>query len=434
MNFGPRFGATYALTPRTVLRGGYGLIYAGSFDDPGGAPGYNQRTAMVTSVRAGIPENTLTNPFPTGILQPVGNTLGLATFLGQGFNFGDVERNIPYTHQFSFEVQRELPGQFLVTAGYVGSRIRRLQVTKPFNEISLASLNLGATALTANVANPFAGLIPGTAVNTATVQRQQLLRPFPQFLGINELFTDVGLSRYDSFQLIVYKRLSRGLNFSIAYTNSKTIDQVSYANPQDTTTEKVVASWDIPQNVQINGVYELPFGPGKSYGASAPAIVRRLIGGWQVSAIARLQEGFPMTTPAGAVPTGADPRLSSRTRERWFNTCTQLPNGSTRGCLSGEQPVWLIRQPFQLQTWSSRLSSVRLGGVRNLDASLIKNNRIKERYNLLVRCDFLNATNTAQFFNGPVTDVNSGNFGRIAGAVAQSNLPRFIQLSMKFEF
>ncbi|HYM10245.1 MAG TPA: TonB-dependent receptor, partial [Bryobacterales bacterium] len=417
-NFGPRLGAAYQLTPKTVLRGGYGLIYAQTFDDPGGAPGFNQQTAMVTSIKAGIPQNTLTNPFPDGILHPVGNTLGLATFLGQGFNFADTKRNIPYTHQFSFEIQRELPGQFLVTAAYVGSRIRRLEVNKPFNEISLDSLALGASTLTASVPNPFAGLIPGTGLNGSAVQRQQLLRPFPQFTGITQLFLDQGQSKYDGFQLMVYKRLSKGLNFSLAYTNSKTIDQTSYANAQDTRLEKVVASWDIPQNIQINGVYELPFGPGKSFGASAPAVVRRLIGGWQVSAITRLQEGFPMNIPSGAVPTGASPRLSNRTPDRWFNTCTLLPNGSTRGCLSGEQPVWTIRQPFQLQTWSSRLSSVRLMGIRNLDASVIKNNKIGERFNVLFRCDFLNATNTPQFFNGPVTDVNSGNFGHIAGAVS----------------
>src|SRR5579885_2604070 len=433
-NFGPRLGAAYQLTPKTVLRGGYGLIYAQTFDDPGGAPGFNQQTAMVTSIRTGIPENTLTNPFPNGILHPVGNTLGLATFLGQGFNFADPQRNIPYTHQFSFEVQRELPGQFLVTAAYVGSRTRRLEVNKPFNEISLSSLALGASALTANVANPFAGLIPGTALNGPTVQRQQLLRPFPQFTGITQLFLDQGMSSYNAFQLMIYKRFSSGLNFSAAYTNSKTIDQTSYANAQDTRLEKVITPWDVPQNIQLNGVYELPFGPGKRFGSSSPAVVRRLIGGWEVSAISRLQEGMPMTMPGGAVPTGVSPRLSNRTLDRWFNTCTQLPNGSTRGCLSGEQPVWTIRQPFQLQTWSSRLSSVRVPGVRNLDVSVIKNNKIGERYNLLIRCDFLNATNTPQFYNGPVAEVNNPNFGRIAGAVTQSNLPRFIQLSMKFAF
>ena len=186
--------------------------------------------------------------------------------------------------------------------------------------------------------------------------------------------------------------------------------------------------------MQLNGVYELPFGRGKPFGADTPAVVRRLIGGWEVSGIARIQEGMPMNFPANAIPTGKDPRVSNRNLDRWFNTCTLLANGTTRGCLSGEDPVWISRPQFVLQTWSSRLASVRKPAIRNLDVSVIKNNRISERYNLIFRTDFLNATNTPQFFNGPVTDANSGNFGRIAGAMDQINLPRFIQFSLKFQF
>ncbi len=433
-NFGPRFGAAYQLTDKTVLRGGYGLIYAQTFDDPGNAPGYSQRTAMVTSIRTGVPENTLANPFPGGILQPVGNALGLATFLGQGFNFSSPARVLPWTHQFSFEIQRELPGQFLVTAAYVGSRGRGFSVTKGFNEIPRDAFALGAAELSRNAPNPLAGLIPGTSLNGATVQRQQLLRPYIQFLGINELNRSEGMSKYDSFQLMVYKRLSRGLNFSVAYTNSKTLEQASYANAQDVQLEKVIAAWDVPQNLQLNGVYELPFGRGKPVGAGAHPVVQRLIGGWEVSGIARIQEGMPINFPSNAVPTGLDPRLASRTLDRWFNTCTLLASGATRGCASGEQPVWTVRQAFTLQTWPSRLASVRKPPIRNLDASIIKNNPFAERFNLIFRTDFLNATNTPHWFNGPIVDVNNGNFGRIAGAMDQSNLPRFIQLSLKLQF
>ena len=433
-NFGPRAGFAYQLISHTVLRGGYGLIYAGSYDDPGPAPGFSQSTPMVTSIQTGVPENVLTNPFPSGLRQPVRSAQGLATYLGQGFNFPNYDRVVPWTHQFSFEVQRELPAQFLVSAAYVGSRTRALEVNKGFNEIPLSNYALGATALTQNVSNPMAGLIPGTSLNGATVQRQQLLRPFPQFLGINQLYLSRGESRYDSFQLLIYKRLSAGLNFSVAYTNSKTIERVSYANAQDSELLKQIAAWDIPQNLQLNGVYELPFGKGKAIGGSLHPALGRFIGGWVISGIARIQEGLPMAFPGNAVPTGQDPRLANRTLDRWFNTCTLLANGTTRGCQSGDQPVWTILQPFTIRTWPMRLASVRVPGIRNLDASVIKNNYIGERYNLIFRVDFLNATNTVQFFSGPVTDANSGNFGRISGAQTQTNLPRFIQLSLRFQF
>ncbi len=69
-----------------------------------------------------------------------------------------------------------------------------------------------------------------------------------------------------------------------------------------------------------------------------------------------------------------------------------------------------------------------------MDISVIKHNRITERIDLLFRADFINAFNSPQFFNGPVDDVNNANFGRISGAMDQSNLPRFVQLSMKLTF
>jgi outer membrane receptor protein involved in Fe transport len=84
-NLGPRFGAAYQLDNRTVLRGGYALVYGQTFYDPGNAPGFSQTTNMVTSVQAGLPFNTLENPFPGGVLQPVGSSLGLLTALGQSY-------------------------------------------------------------------------------------------------------------------------------------------------------------------------------------------------------------------------------------------------------------------------------------------------------------------------------------------------------------
>src|SRR5258708_31703881 len=220
---------------------------------------------MVTSTQAGVPANTLTNPFPGGVLVPVGASLGLLTALGQSFSFADpAGGSPPYVHQYSFEIQRELPGDLLVSAAYVGSRWAHLPVSQQLNALSLGGLALGATALNQNVPNPFAGLIPGTALNGATVAQQQLLAPFPQFLinGITEMFRPIGKSSYNAAQFLVSKRLSHGLNFSVAYTISKQIDQVSYANPQDTRLEKVVAAWDVPQNLQINLLYQLPFGTG----------------------------------------------------------------------------------------------------------------------------------------------------------------------------
>jgi len=436
-NFGPRAGAAYRLNDKTVLRGGYALVYGQTFNDPGNAPGFSQQTNMVTSIQTGVPFNTLDNPFPSGILRPVGSSQGLLTALGQSFSFADPRgANPPYVQQFSFEVQRELPANFLISGAYVGSRSSRISVSQQLNALPISALGLGSAALTKNVPNPFAGLLPGTALNGKTVQQQQLLVAYPQYLinGITELFEPIGKSSYNAAQFLVSKRLSYGLNFSVAYTISKQIDQVNYANPQDTRLEKVIASWDIPQNLQINMVYELPFGTGKPLGANLVAPVRWAVSGWQVSSLTRLQKGMPMNFPANAAPTGVNPELSDPNYTQWFNTCTQLPNGTTRNCVGDEQVAWTIRQPFTLQRWSSRLASVRLPGIHNSDISVMKHNRITERFDLIFRADFINAFNSPQFFGGPQTDVNNGNFGRISGNSDQSNLPRFIQLSMKLQF
>jgi hypothetical protein len=443
-NFGPRVGFAYQWDSKTVIRGGYGLIYGQTWNDPGNAPGFSQQTNMVSSIQAGIPSSTLDNPFPGGILSPAGSSLGMLTALGQSLQFADPNGGKPpYVQQFTVEVQRELPSNFLVSAAFVSSRSSRIQVNQQINALPLSALALGASALTASVPNPFAGLIPGTSLNGATVQQQQLLVPYPQYLvgtgpqagGVTQMFEPIGSSSYNAGQFLVSKRLSHGLNFSVAYTISKQIDQTSFANPQDTRLEKVIASWDVPQNLQINLLWQLPFGAGKPFGSNMVKPVRWAISGWEVSSLTRLQKGMPLNlqNSPNSVPI-ADPSISNPNYGNWFNACTQLANGSTRGCVNGESPAWTVRKPFQLQTWSTRLSSVRLPGIHNSDISIIKHNRITERIDAAFRADFINAFNSPQFFGGPISDVNNANFGTIAGAMDQSNLPRFIQLSMKVSF
>jgi len=441
-NLGPRFGATYQVDHNTVLRGGYGLLYGQVVNDPGEAPGFSYTTNMVTSVAAGVPYNTLTDPFPNSSVQaPSYASNGLKTYLGQSFSFASQNAKPATVQQFSFGVQHQFPKDFLLTVSYVGTRFSRLPVSRQINAAPLSAVAYGASYLTASVANPFAGLLPGTALNGATIQRQQLLAPYPQFLvgtvtgtsGITEQFIPIGTSSYNAGQFMLQKRMSYGLDFSVQYTMSKQLDQKLYSNPQDTQLQKVVAAWDIPRNMQISLLWKLPFGSGRAYGSHLVAPVRWAVSGWNVGSLVRLQAGMPLdlTNSTNSVPIG-NPALAHPTVARWFNTC-----GSANGtCLSGETPVWRTRGAYELQTWKTRLSSVRLPGVHNVDISLSKNNQITERINAVFRADFINAFNSPQFFNGPTSDVNSGNFGKLLGAGSgdQSNLPRFVQFSMKVEF
>jgi len=442
-NFGPRVGFAYRLGDSTVLRGGYGMVYGQAMDNPGAAPGFSQTTSMLTSVQTGIPYNTLTNPFPQGVLSPVGSVGGLATSIGQGIAFADPQMNIPRTQQYSFEIQRRFGANWLVSAAYVGSRSARLPVNQQLNYLPLAALQQGAAALTASVPNPFLNvaanspyrsLMQGTFLGAPTIQQQQLLLPYPQFGGITDLFTPVGWSKYNSLQLELIKRLSAGLDFSVAYTWEKTMQALSYLNPTDSQLAPVISPFDVPQQLKLSSVWYLPFGRGKHFGSSAGPLTERLLGGWSISATARLQQGMPINSPSGVAPTGHPASIASPTLNHWFNTCTRLANGTTTNCGADAQPAWMALQPFQLVGWSPYLNSVRRPGIDSLDLSVAKATTIKERYSLMFRADFINATNTPQWFNGPDTNAFSGTFGAIANYSTPSNDPRVIMLSLRFQF
>jgi hypothetical protein len=453
-NIAPRVGAAYKLNDKTVLHAGYALMYGQTWYDPGEAPGFSQKTAMVTGslTQNGVPNTNgivpdttnnaffFDNPFPTFTpagLRPVGASQGLATALGQSFNFADPQAKIPYTHQYTVEVERELPGDLMVSAAFVGTHGRRLQVNQQLNAPPLNVIAQGINFMNTLVANPYAGLpqFKGTALGGAMISEAQLLSPFPQFGsgGITEQFRPIGSNAYYAGQFLVSKRLSHSVDFTAEYTTAKLIDQNLFANPQDTKLQKVIDGGDIARNMQINVLWQLPFGSGRAYGNSLYGPVRWVISGWDASSLTRLQSGMPLdlTGSTNSVAIG-NPKLDHPGLSRWFNTCTV---GKPSSCVGNEQPVWQVRQnAAQLVNWPLRLSSVRKPGIHNSDISLEKNSHIGERVNVIFRTDFINAFNSAQFFNGPTTDVNSVNFGKILGTTDQSNLPRFVQFSLKTEF
>ncbi len=107
--WGPRFGVAYQLTPKTVLRAGYGIFWAPQFalGSPIATVGYNQTTPYIASTDNNVtPANSLSNPFPSGILQPVGRTLGASTGIGQSFSLVDPTAKSPYVQQYSFDITR----------------------------------------------------------------------------------------------------------------------------------------------------------------------------------------------------------------------------------------------------------------------------------------------------------------------------------------
>ncbi len=451
-NFGPRFAFAYEVRPNTVIRGGYGMIYAQAMDNPGAAPGFSQTTNMVATLNGGETPNpavSLANPFPTGILRPVGSSDGLAIGLGQGIGFADPNMNIPRTQQYSLDVQHQFGMNWLASAAYVGTYISRLPVSKDVNYLPTSALNLGAATLTSSVANPFLaastvtqdapylGLLSGTYLAAPTVQEQQLLVPYPQYPvnGVTENFIPIGKDKYNGLQLDLNKRMSAGVDFDANFTWSKTMQAMAFLNPTDPTPAWTISPYDYPEVFHLTGVWNLPFGPGMHFGRSAGPLVSRLISGWTASSLLVWQSGNPLPFPLGVAPTGNPQSIPNQSINRWFNTCTQLPNGTITDCPNGAKPAWTPLQPFQLEEWSPYISQIRLPEVTDLELSFQKTTQIKERYTLKFRADFINATNTTQWFNnGPDTTATDPAFGAFANFTTPSNDPRVIMLSLRFSF
>lgn len=440
-NWQPRAGVAFQLSPTTVLRGGWGVSYMSSVST-GASNGFTQSTPFVATVDAGrTASNLISNPFPSGIQAPSGSSLGLGTLLGQGPTFSDTSGTQGYVHSFSFGIQKLLPGKISVDAAYVGSRTFDATTTKGFNELTAAQLALGDITrggnpnfLNERVPNPYENLLPGSSINSATVPRQQLLRPYSQFTAFNRLDIPNGKVWYNSLQVAVNKRYSQGLTLTAAYTLSKNIQALNYLNPQDGAPSRSLVPWDRPQRLVLAPIFELPFGPGKRFLGKSGAFAGRIVGGWQVAMNTTLQSGNPMTVP-GNVFLRRDPRLANPTWDRMFNTGLIDADGVTlRNVQQGEPPAFQIQPAFSLRTASQYFGNLRNRWGREYNVTLAKNTTIREGFTVQFRAEVFNLTNHPIFGGDPTLDPTSANFGKLLRNNGQSNFPRQVQLGLRFSF
>ena len=286
-NFQPRVGVAYQVTQKLVFRGGYGLSYLGQSAN-GQTYGYARTTPLVSSTDSNLtPAVTLSNPYPASLfaggqlLQPIGNSQGLSTNLGQNISAQYLDRALPYAHQYSAGFQYWLFKTWTAEATYVGNLTRRMPVSMNQNFIPADVLNSipvdqRQAYFTAQVPNPMAGLLPGTGLNGATVSRAQLLYAYPQYGQVTITDVPAGRQRYDSAQFKLNRRFSAGLTVTAAFTAAKTLEQVSLLNAQDvnlkdltnTPLEKRLIQYDVPRQFSLIGTYDLPFGRGKRFSGS----------------------------------------------------------------------------------------------------------------------------------------------------------------------
>ena len=454
--FLPRVGFAYAWNPKTVIRGGFGL-YQGFLGERRGdviQPGYTQTTIqpLVTGPNGAPLPVLINNPFPSGITEPSGNTLGPQTALGQNISFFNQSPKVAKQARYTIGIQRELWGGWFVEAVYLGDKGYDIEITRNINAVPNQYLNTDSvrttamvtndTALGGTVRNPFCITVNGSTCTSAmftgaggTISRRSLLTPFPDFGTINTTNND-GKSSYHSAQLTVDKRFSKGYGLQFAYTFSKWIQQTEYLNAGDRFPTKMISDQDVPHRFSMSGFYELPFGKGKMFASDANKWVDAVIGGWQIQGTYAFQSGFPVTFSSDAFYVGGNIALpkSDRTLNRWFNTaafvsvvggtptCPAVPAGNSN-CAS---PV------SHLRTLPLRFSNVRIDDINNVDLGLRKDVHLREQMKLQFRVEFVNAFNHP-LFPGPAVNPSATSFGTVT-ASNQNNYARRAQLMAKFIF
>ena len=426
-NFGPRAGFTFNVSRKAVARGGYGLTYLDSSTDRGTSTGFTRTTTYVASLDANrTPANRLSNPYPNGVLQPLGPALGPATALGTNITFHTNDRKIPEFHQWSIGMQHELPWRSVVDVSYIGSTTRNVGVNLQINDLSREQILLGDAFLNTLVPNPFVGLMPdGGARNTApTIQRRELLRPYPQFGTIRQDLNPIGRRDYQALQISYDKRMSRGVHFSVAYTGARNTEHIAPLNQGDPLYEQVTNNHR-PHILRLTGGWQLPSLEKRRL------LPRLLLGGWQINGATFLRSGNTVGMP-GNVDLIGDPVLDNPTTARWFNTCTLTVAGARQGCASdSEQPAFRIRAENALDTTGDRLEGVYRSEPLIVDLSFFKTVKLQGRSNFQIRVEMFNALGKIQWDN-PNTTVTSPLFGTVAET--QSNDPRFVQLAFRYSF
>lgn len=442
VKYAPRVGMAYQWNEKTTIRGGYGIFWAPVSYGGFSSLGYSQQTDYVGSFNGGqTPAGSLSNPFPNGLSQPVGNSLGALAGIGQSISFMNPNAGSTSVHQIAVDVQRQMPGGVVMSLGYVGSRTNNLILGSGsinLNQLRPEQLALGSSLLQ-SVPNPFFNNGGVNIIGSASVQRLQLLRPHPQFSSVSMSFNNDNNAVYDSMVLKAQKRFSAGLSFLASWTWSRNLDASfgssnyfssvpgSAQDAYNLAAEYGLSSSHTPHAVKGSVSYELPFGKNKQFLATNKYL-NQLVGGWQLNAVYMFQTGFPLSIS------------QNQNFNSVFGNSLMRPNATgtspvTTGRLQDRLDQYLLGSAFSTTPQfsfgnTSRTLGYRGPGTINWDMSILKTFTVMERFKGQFRAEATNAFNTPQF-NGPNTAFGNANFGRIT---QQANFPRYIQLGVRMTF
>jgi hypothetical protein len=463
----PRVGIAWTPSDRLVIRSGYGLFSAPwqYSATEHGQIGFARTTNMNQSSDATeVPITILDNPFPSGLQPPLGSSLGLLTGLGSNITVIDQDRGASKVHQYSIDVQRELGASVAVTVGYTGATGRDLgfggtnNTTININQIDPAVARAmfpgpngtwDAAALRASIPNPFFGIAAaGEFATRPTIQRGQLLRPFPQFGDVLMSETTKGGKR--QFHAVTFKLDKRtGLswwggrfNYTWSSTKDNQFGETSFysrslnlaQNNYDLDAEYGPSNFDSPHRIILAPLIRVPAPAGSGWG-------QRLFSDWTISAIAELASGAPLnaTISSGVSDNnlglfggrqrpnlGGDPNIDASDEDRVASA-------------DHTSAAWFDRTAFANPGAGQYGNAPRTDGDarwqfrRTIDLVVAKNIRLTGSQAGEVRFEILNLTNTPKFAAGAAnTDaIDLTSFSRIA---AQASFMRIWQLTFRYRF
>jgi len=444
----PRLGLTYAFSNKTLVRAGFGIYYSG------GNNNVAQGTAVgsfltgfafpqtLVSTNSGVsPAIILSQGFPpfTTPLPDLDPTLGNGSSVDY-YNWASAHS--PTLQSWSLDIQRELSPSTILDVAYVGQQGYRLVgQLENLNQVPTKYLSLGSlldqdinspAARAANIPIPYPGFTGSVA---------QALRPFPQYVGINDVGQPTGKSNYQGLQVKAQRRLSEGFSFLVSYTLSKTIannGQQGYTTWASSAVDtynrslaKTIAPLDQTHVLSLTYVYELPFGPGKRF-ANTRGAIGKLVGGWETTGVLSYASGTPIAV-AGGGPIPLFGGGNGPNRNLGVPIRTSVSPGSFDPATDLYLNINAFSQPapFTFGTVGGNLPNVRTFPSYNENIDLIKNTYITESIYIQFRVEAFNAFNRV-VFSGPAADINSpGTFGVVSG---QANSPRIFQFGMKFFF
>src|SRR5215469_10158785 len=338
-DFGPRVGFAYAPAElfghihNIVFRGGYAIYYAALFYDdiPTGTIQFSNGGTVqptFTSADSFAPVQALSAGFPS-YTPPMASTDPTRL---NGQNVGYIANSYgrpARTQNYTFEIQKELARDLILSVGYVGiqgdhlhTNIAQVNILNPQYYSLGNSLNLHVndpaaqpilSQLGVSVPAWFEALYGPTGPQSGHDTIAQLLRPYPQYQDIGgsnnnmcSCLENLGVSSYNSFQAKLERRFHSGLTLLASYTFSKTITNADSAipvfsgfqsnefaaqNPFNPSSQKALSYQDTPHTLVISYLYELPAGPGKAH--FSQGVASKILGGWGLGGVLRYQSGTP---------------------------------------------------------------------------------------------------------------------------------------------